>query len=151
MLARIGDSVLPLLMKVIADRIRRRFLMNRSSARQPVTLDPAMPGFANFPDRYFGGVRGSTARGIPKWREHPTLLCAVVEPGHSAAPFFPHGVSSYTIFRAEWLGSRPAAVTFDSIRGRGRLIASIPSFTYPSRLKVESFQDKRRSAAGHSR
>jgi len=33
MLARIGDSVLSLLMKVIADRIRRRFLMKKSSAR----------------------------------------------------------------------------------------------------------------------
>ena len=31
--ARIGNSVPPLLMKAIADRIRRRFFMNRSSAR----------------------------------------------------------------------------------------------------------------------
>jgi len=48
-------------MKAIADRIRYRAFLNKSSARESVTLDSALPEFADFSDQNFAGVRVDSA------------------------------------------------------------------------------------------
>jgi hypothetical protein len=45
-------------MEAVAEHIRHRFFMSKTSARYYVSFDSAQPEIADFPDRYIWGASG---------------------------------------------------------------------------------------------